>query len=97
MKQAIGLKAKALSPTPRLGSGMGALCGYSHSKATRKPPASRSQAICTPIAREVSSYSLRILFVFPSCSLRILLVFSLFFLVVTCAAPQRCRHSPAEL
>jgi hypothetical protein len=28
MKQALGLKANAHSPTPRLGSGVGAICGH---------------------------------------------------------------------
>jgi hypothetical protein len=81
MKQALGLKAKALSPTPRLGSGVGAIYGYRHSKATRKPLAGHLQASSTGGV-----------LVFASYSLRILLVFSLLFPVETFAAPRRRRQ-----
>src|ERR1035441_1037538 len=45
-------------------------------KATLMRPSSHFKARCKPGAWEVSSYSLRIPFVFPSYSLRILMVFS---------------------
>ena len=41
----------------------------------RKPPTNHSQAICTPVTREVSSYSLRVPFVFSSYSLGVFPVF----------------------